>query len=80
MPDFRITVTETFGAPEGTTLLEDARGLLLPSGEIIKPWIVLELNEDRDLTGEEMDRLGLDVGLDFERTVEPIDAAPASAE
>ena len=46
MPDFRITVTETFGAPEGTTLLDDARGLLLPTGDVIKPWIVLELNEE----------------------------------
>ncbi|MBN8847365.1 MULTISPECIES: hypothetical protein [unclassified Sphingomonas] len=72
MPDFRITVTETFGAPEGTTLLDDARGLLLPTGEIIKPWIVLELNEDRDLSGADMDRLGLDVGLDFARIVEPL--------
>lgn len=73
MPDFRITVSETFGAPEGTTLLEHARGLLLPSGEVIKPWIVLELDEQRDLTGEDLDRLGLDVGLSFERTVEPVD-------
>ncbi len=72
MPDFRITVTETFGAPEGTTLLDNARGLLLPTGEIIKPWIVLELNEDRDLSGADMDRLGLDVGLDFARIVEPL--------
>lgn len=72
MPDFRITVTETFGAPEGTTLLDDARGLLLPTGEVIKPWIVLELNEDRDLSGADMDRLGLDVGLDFARIVEPL--------
>lgn len=72
MPDFRITVTETFGAPEGTTLLDDARGLLLPTGEVIKPWIVLELNEDRDLSSADMDRLGLDVGLDFARIVEPL--------
>ncbi len=72
MPDFRITVTETFGAPEGTTLLDDARGLLLPTGEIIKPWIVLELTEDRDPSGADMDRLGLDVGLDFARIVEPL--------
>lgn len=74
MPDFRITVTETFVAPEGTTLLDGARGLRLPNGEIVKPSIVLELDEQRDLTGEEMDRLGLDVGLDFERSVEPIEA------
>ena len=72
MPDFRITVTETFGAPEGTTLLDDARGLLLPTGEVIKPWIVIELNEDRDLSGADTDRLGLDVGLDFARIVEPL--------
>lgn len=73
MPDFRITVTETFGAPDGTVLLDDGRGLRLPGGDIVKPWITLELNELRDLSGEDMDRLGLDVGLDFERTVEPLD-------
>ena len=73
MPDFRITVTETYGAPEGTTLLEDGRGLRLPTGDIVKPWVVLELNEDHDLTGEEMDQLHIDVGLDFERSVEPVD-------
>ena len=72
MPDFRITGTETLGAPEGTTLLDDARGLLLPTGEVIKPWIVIELNEDRDLSGADTDRLGLDVGLDFARIVEPL--------
>jgi hypothetical protein len=73
MPDFRFSVTEVIGAPEGTATLPDGRGLQLPNGDIVKPWIVLELNEDRDLTGEEMDGLGLDAGLDFARVVEPVD-------
>lgn len=72
MPDFRFSVTEVIGAPEGTATLPDGRGLQLPNGDIVRPWIVLELNETRDLSGEEMDGIGLDAGVDFTRVVEEV--------
>ena len=74
MPDFRFSVTEIIGAPEGTATLPDGRGLQLPNGDIVRPWIVLELNETRDLSGEEMDGHGLEAGIDFSREVEEVDA------
>lgn len=65
----RITVEETYDVPDGTRI-EDVtgqRGLRLPGGEFIVPWVALEMYEDadgsepfRDLTLEDQVRLGLD--------------------
>ena len=73
MPNFRICVTEVIGAPEGTVALPDGRGLQLPNGDMVRPWIVLELNETRDLSSEEMDGIGLEAGHAFERVVEAVE-------
>ena len=73
MPDFRVAVTEALRCSKGTVLSPDGRRLVLPDGRTLSPWITLEIDEDRDLGIDEMLALGIDPGLDIDRTIEPLD-------
>lgn len=59
--ELRITMEAIITFPEGTTVPEEGRGFTLPGGDWVKPWIVMELNDDRDLTFMEAQALGVDV-------------------
>jgi hypothetical protein len=53
--EIQIQITQSFIVPDGTVALEAPSGVVtelrLPSGEVIKPWITLELV--RNANGEE---------------------------
>lgn len=59
--EIRITIETIVTFPEGTIVPEEGRGFTLPSGDWVKPFVVLEMNDDRDLTFREVVALGLDV-------------------
>lgn len=58
MKQVRVTIEAVITLPEGTTLPERGRAFVLPSGDWVKPWIVLEMNDGRDLTYGEAAKLG----------------------
>ena len=57
----KVTLEAIITLPEGTKLPEDGRGFTLPCGDIVKPWITMELNERIDLTFLEMEELGISI-------------------
>ena len=59
--EIRVTIETIITFPEGTAVPEEGRGFTLPSGDWVKPFVVLEMNDDRDLTFREVVALGLDV-------------------
>lgn len=59
--EMRVTIETIITFPEGTIVPEEGRGFTLPSGDWVKPFVVLEMNDDRDLTFREVVALGLDV-------------------
>lgn len=59
--EIRVTIETIITFPEGTIVPEEDRGFTLPGGDWVKPFVVLELNDDRDLTFREVVALGLDV-------------------
>lgn len=59
--EIRITIETIVTFPEGTIVPEEGRGFTLPGGDWVKPFVVLEMNDDRDLTFREAIALGLDV-------------------
>lgn len=66
-----ITMAVTLILPDGSAPLEDrnGRGWMLPSRDWVKPFVTLELNDERDLGALEMFDLGVDVDdfiLDWE--------------
>lgn len=71
MPEFRIAIATIVTAPEGTAVDDAGRRLLLPGGETLSPWLALELDEDRDLTCDELLALGVEEALDIDRSIEP---------
>jgi hypothetical protein len=58
MKQFRVTIEAVITLPEGTNVPERGRAFVLPSGDWVKPWIVLEMNDGRDLTYGEAAKLG----------------------
>jgi hypothetical protein len=58
-----LTLSVTLTLPDGSTSLDDGcgRAWSLPNGDWIKPWITLELNDQRDLTQEEIAALEIDI-------------------
>lgn len=46
----RVTIEAVITLPEGTTVPSSGRQFTLPSGDWVKPWVILELNDERDLT------------------------------
>lgn len=59
--EIRITIEAVLTFPEGTIVPENGRGFTLPGGDWVKPFIVLEVNDDRDLTFKDALALGCDV-------------------
>jgi hypothetical protein len=55
----RYTIEASVVVPDGTVLGSGDREIVLPTGESLKPYVVLELNDDRDLTHTEEDALGV---------------------
>jgi len=57
-----IQVTTRLEVPKGATVSIAANGntngIKLPCGQVIKPWIAFEKNEEEDLTYEELENLG----------------------
>ena len=59
--EIEVTIKAVLTLPEGTTLPEDGRAFTLPGGDWVKPFIVLEMNDGRDLSFKETEALGLDI-------------------
>jgi hypothetical protein len=57
----KVTIEAVIDLPEGTIVPEDGRAFTLPSGDWVKPWVVLEMNDDRDLGQNEMEDWGLSI-------------------
>lgn len=55
----KVTIEALIDLPYGTKLPEQGRAFTLPSGDWVKPWIVLEMNDGRDLGQNEMEDWGL---------------------
>lgn len=72
--DIEITIRGVLTVPDGTAMPEYGRGFTLPNGDLIKPFIVLEWNEEKDLLFTEWAAHGLDLCEDQFEWVEVIDA------
>jgi hypothetical protein len=77
MAMMRITVSEMVEVPDDAEILHAptgvVSGLRLADGRVVKPWLSYEMEEGddaSDLSHDEMLALGIDVGLDIERTIE----------
>ena len=57
----RVTIEAVLTLPEGTIVPENGRAFTLPSGDWVKPFVVLEMNDGRDLSFKEAQALGCDV-------------------
>lgn len=61
----KVTVEATITFPEGTKWPSfgeiGSRAFTLPNGDIIKPWVALELNDLNDLTYTQVEELGIDI-------------------
>ena len=81
--DITIHVSQAYTVPRGTKVLLAPTGVIsglkLPTGEVLKPWVVLELYEDaegkevcEDLSEDELNDLGVYVEIvemDYSREV-----------
>lgn len=56
-----VTIKAILTLPEGTQVPEEGRGFTLPNGDWVKPFVVMEINDDRDLTFAEAEGLGVSV-------------------
>lgn len=79
-----VTVSENVELPKGSTMLKHPnggfRGIQLPSGECVQPWIVWEMFarfgkecEECDLPTHELEDLGMAVDLEFTRACAIVD-------
>ena len=59
--EIRITIEAVLTFPDGTIVPENGRGFTLPGGDWVKPFIVMEMNDDRDLTFKDTEALGVSV-------------------
>ena len=55
--EIRVTIEAVMTLPEGTIVPEQGRAFTLPNGDWVKPWVVLEMNDGRDLTLGEMEEI-----------------------
>ena len=63
----RVKLEALIELPEGTQMPEDGRAFTLPSGDWVKPFIVLERNDDEDMDFGQLVDAGIDV---FEDNIE----------
>lgn len=59
--EIEVTIKAILTFPEGTQVPDDGRAFTLPNGDWVKPFVVLEMNDGRDLTFEETEALGISV-------------------
>ena len=59
----KVTLEAIMTLPEGTVLPPEvgSRMFTLPSGDWVKPWLVLELNDLNDLTYTQAEERGIDL-------------------
>lgn len=57
----RIEIEAYLHLPEGTKVPEQGRAFTLPNGDWVKPFVVLEMNDGRDLSFTEANTLGIDI-------------------
>lgn len=60
--EIRVSIEAVLTLPEGTTVPEEGRAFTLPSGDWVKPFITLELNDTTDLDHAEMVAWEVDLG------------------
>lgn len=61
---YQVRLLATITLPEGTTENTSGRGWVLPDGTLIKPFVVLEKNEEDNLTYDQGADLGVYVDED----------------
>jgi hypothetical protein len=64
MMQIRVVIEAVIDLPYGTAVPEQGRAFTLPSGDWVKPWVALEMNDGRDLCQSEM----ADWGIAIEET------------
>lgn len=57
----RVKLEALIELPEGTTIPEEGRAFTLPNGDWVKPWVVLERNDDEDMDFGQLVDAGIDV-------------------
>lgn len=61
----KVTLEAMITLPEGTQWPSfgeiGSRAFTLPNGDIVKPWVVLELNDLHDLTYTQLEEMGIDI-------------------
>ena len=57
--EIEVTIKAVLSLPDGTIVPNSGRRFVLPNGQWVKPWIILEANDNRDLTLAEMETLGV---------------------
>lgn len=57
----RIEIEAYLHLPEGTQVPDNGRAFMLPSGDWVKPFVVLEMNDGRDLSFKETEALGVSI-------------------
>lgn len=81
MAVLEITVTERIEFPDDAEIeyapTGVASGVRLSDGRLVKPWVALELETEdgsdaHDMSGDEVEALGLGRDIDFERTIEHV--------
>ena len=72
----QMTLEVTLELPDGSASIDmtGGRGWLLPNGDWVKPWVSLELNDERDLTHMEALKMGCNVS-DMVTSVEVVNEA-----
>lgn len=75
-----VTVTERLEIPDDAEIAYAPTGVVsgfrLKDGRIVKPWVSYEIEEDdetnHDLSHDEMQALGIEAGLDYERHIDRV--------
>lgn len=61
MMQIRVTIEAVITLPEGTIVPETGRRFMLPSGDWVKPWLVLEMNDEVDMALGAMTEAGIGI-------------------
>lgn len=54
----QYTLTGYIDVPAGSELTKSPRGIVLPNGNLLKLWEVVELNEIHDLNSQQLEEQG----------------------